>query len=64
MCGQEPFSEQKQLEAKVKVEETDPIWSQILFFLETGLAWKCKSSWNFSSSFVLILSSDLRQANP
>lgn len=57
MCGQEPFSEQKQLEAKVKVEETDPIWSQILFFLETGLAWKCKSSWELL--IVLCLNSVL-----
>ena len=32
MYRQYPFSEQKQWEAKVKVKETDPACSQILFF--------------------------------
>ena len=32
MYGQYPFSEQKQWQVKVKVKETDPTWSQILFF--------------------------------
>ena len=30
MYGQCPFSEQKKWEAKVKVKETDPTWSQFL----------------------------------
>ena len=32
MYGQYPFSEQKQWEAKAKLKETDPTWSQVLFF--------------------------------
>ena len=32
MYRQYPFSEQKQREAKVKVKETDPTWSQIWLF--------------------------------
>ena len=32
MYRQYPLSEQKQLEEKVKVKETDPPWGQILFF--------------------------------
>ena len=32
MYGQYPFSEEKQWQVKVKVKETDPTWSQILFF--------------------------------
>ena len=32
MYTQYPFSEQKQQEAKVKVKETDPTWSQIWLF--------------------------------
>ena len=32
MYRQYPFSEQKQLDAKFKIKETDPTCSQILFF--------------------------------
>ena len=37
MFGQNPFSAQKQGEAKVKVKETDPTCGQILFFPVTTL---------------------------
>ena len=32
MYRQYPFSEQEQLEAKVKAKETDPTWSQFSHF--------------------------------
>ena len=54
MYVQYPFGEQKHWEAKVKVKETDPKWSQVLFFpCNNGLCSKTPNSLkDFSKAFI------------